>query len=145
MRQILICILVVCMTACSGTISTISGEDGAPAKAYILSNEAADRLIHSAMTSEFADKDIKPVSDPYPGYAAEVAWGVLDSDTVTAYYRKVKAVDSEGKSVTAVVFLVKHYGTAPASGIPTSERLLKRIVSDAELLVEGVDFSHFVD
>ncbi|MEW6998584.1 hypothetical protein AADZ86_12885 [Colwelliaceae bacterium BS250] len=131
------------LIACSGTVSSVDGKGPGAGHVYVVSEAIAKRLMMAAMKSEFNPADIKELALPKLGYSSKVQYGI-DKDTVELVALKAEGKTKEGEVVNGYVFSAEHYGTAPAAGSPTIDRLLAHIVKDAETLGSTATFSKLV-
>ena len=117
---------------CSGTISTISMSGQTP-RMFPMSQESAEKIVASAMASEFAGNPISRVEFPNKGYQVTYRFA-LDSHTVVAYMIAAKGKDTEGRVLEGYVFEVSHSGTMPISGSHHTNNIFNKIIQAAQTI-----------
>jgi hypothetical protein len=129
------------IAACTG--STVTSVDKHGGNVYALPVEVVDRMLVDAMSAEIPRGELVRGAATYPSYSGEVMWGALDTDTITAVAKPAIGRQLDGTEVDGFVFEVSRYGTAPATGKPTAERIHAKLQADAELTGTGTAFVRF--
>ncbi|TWX67878.1 hypothetical protein ESZ36_11340 [Colwellia demingiae] len=132
LKKSMILILLLVVSACSNTISSLDPNQTGSDHVYLISKQVATRIMFAAMKIEIDEKNIKVLTSPLVGYEGSVQWGV-DKDKITLLAKSMKGMKG-GVEVEGYAFFATHSGTAPAAGEPTIERLIDRVAKDAELL-----------
>lgn len=132
----LITLLTFLLLACAGTVSSIDGDNP---KIYLMSEQVANSIMKSAMNAEIDKEYIQQLAAPQVGYSGKVQYGI-DRDTITLFATMAIGKNEAGNEVQGYIFEAKHSGTAPVAGAPTAERLLTRVVKDANQLGQKASF-----
>ncbi|MDC0157071.1 hypothetical protein OAK38_04845 [Verrucomicrobia bacterium] len=120
----LLIIAILCLVAgCAGTISSVNKNQSL---FYEMSEEQADKLVASAMASEFAGS-ISRVEFPNKGYQATIRFAI-DTHTIVAYF-----IPASGGGKKGFVFEVNHSGTMPISGSSRARSTYNKIIDRAAL------------
>lgn len=144
MKIIIVKLIVLCLllSGCAGTVSTVDDSSSENSHVYQIDQNIADRILLSAMETEFEEDKIEKITAPFPGYSSIVRWG-LDKDRVSAVMRASLGKNKDGDLIEGLAFEVSHKGTAPIVGKPTSKRILERIIEDAKLVGEPAVFVEY--
>jgi hypothetical protein len=130
----LLTIISVGLSACSSTQTMAGrGSDSTSAQMFPLTEEQADKLLATVMTSEFAGSPISRVEFPNKGYQTTVQF-ILDSHTIIAYRVAAKGVTPSGKRVSGYYFTVSSGGTMPISQGSRASRVYQRLKAEASAL-----------
>ena len=118
---------------CSHT-NSMAPVGGATATMFPLSDEQADRVLATAMTSEFVGTPISRVEFPNKGYTATIRF-VLDSHQITAVRIPARGRDGE-RMVEGFYFEVNDAGTMLISGRNRASKVYERALHEAGLLAK---------
>ena len=130
-------LLAAALAGCSSTRTMASAPaDARPATMFPLSAEQADRLLATAMTSEFPGSAISRVEFPNKGYTTTIRF-LLDSHQITASMVAARGLDG-GKPVDGFYFEVNDAGTMPVSGGLRAGKVFDRLVHDASQLAPAL-------
>jgi hypothetical protein len=126
------------LSSCSSTMTMAgSGSDRASALMFPLTEQQADRILATAMTSEFAGSPISRVEFPNKGYQATIRFA-LDSHSIVAYMISANGVTPAGETVSGYYFEVSNSGTMPLSGGTRARNLYERLIRDASVLAPPI-------
>jgi hypothetical protein len=99
---------------------------------YPLSDAQADRVLATAMASEFSGSPISRVEFPNKGYTATMRF-LFDSHQITAVRVPAKGRDGE-QTVEGFYFEVNDAGTMLISGRSRAGKVYERVIHEAGLL-----------
>ncbi|WP_288939250.1 hypothetical protein [uncultured Roseovarius sp.] len=128
------------IAACSGTTSTLNDSSESAARVYPVDEAIADRILASAMASEFPGRPVSPVAIPNAGYQYQIIFG-LDSHNIAAYMIPAKGIREDGEIVNGYYFEVSHSGTMPFTGSNRSKSLFERIIANASAVAKPVNLA----
>ena len=138
LRNLLILILFLFVTSCSGTYSTRSGDgDASGTEVYPISMDDALLIMQDAMSKEFAEDRIEDIFTPYRGYQAKLRF-IADIDVISVYAIPSQGRGPTGKKIDGLSFEVHRSGTYPLGGIPKSKSILKHVVEGASRLADAL-------
>ncbi|WP_423456081.1 hypothetical protein [Ottowia sp. VDI28] len=103
---------------------------------FPLTDEQADRVLATAMASEFTGSPISRVEFPNKGYTTTIRF-LFDSHQITAVRIPAKGIDGT-QPVDGYYFEVNDAGTLLISGRSRATKVYERVVHEAGLLAKSL-------
>ncbi|WP_028603652.1 hypothetical protein [Ottowia thiooxydans] len=123
------------LSGCAST-NSMAPVGGAAPTMFPLSDEQADRVLATAMGSEFTGSPISRVEFPNKGYTTTIRF-LFDSHQITAVRVPAKGIDG-AQTVDGYYFEVNDAGTLLISGRSRATKVYERVVHEAGLLTKAL-------